>query len=132
MRKAIRFGLAGLLAVGLLAMAPAAFANSAAPAKGGIKASGKCSASGVWKLKASRDNGKIEVEFEVDQIKPGQTWDVTLSDNGNTFFSGTKTPSLDSFHVRKRTANQTGTDMIVANATNQVTGETCDGSLNFG
>ena len=129
MRKAIRFGLAGLVAVGLLTTAPAAFANSSAPA---VKASGKCSASGVWKLKAVKDNGKIEVEFEVDHVKAGQTWDVTLSDNGTTFFTGTKTPSRDSFHVRKRTANQAGTDMIVANASNQVTGETCQGSLNFG
>jgi len=128
MRKAIRFGMAGLLAVGLLTMAPAAFAKG-----GGVKASGKCSASGVWKLKAStEDRGRLEVEFQVDNIKPGQTWDVMLSDNGTAFFSGTKTPARDAFHVKKRPANQAGTDMINASATNQVTGETCMGSVSIG
>jgi hypothetical protein len=132
MRKAIRFGIAGLLAAGLLMTAPAAFASSGAPAKGGIRVTGKCSASGVWKLKVGKEDGRLEVEFQVDNIKPGQAWDVTLSDNGTTFFSRTKTAKGDAFHVRKLTANQAGTDTIEANATNQVTGETCMGSLNFG
>ena len=134
MRKGIRFGLAGVFAAGLLtagmSTAPAAFASGGG---GGVIKTGSCSASSDWKLKAKHDDGRIEVEFEVDSNVVGQTWKVKLADNGTTFFKGTKTtvgPS-GSFEVHKRTANQAGTDVIKANATNPSTGETCMGSVSL-
>lgn len=99
-----------------------------------VRVSGKCSGHSVWKLKAKpEDGGRIEVEFEVDSNKVGQTWKVALKDNGTTFWSGARTtvaPS-GSFTVAKRTANQAGTDQLVGRATNAATGEICRAVLNF-
>ncbi len=131
MRKAIRFGLAGMVAVGLLAATPAAFAKPSVQAA--VKASGKCSVSSTWKLKAKHDNGRIEVEFEVHEGVVGDVWDVSLSDNGKIFFQGTRTTkgTEGQFTIRKFTGNQAGTDMISGSATNQSTGETCQGSVSL-
>jgi hypothetical protein len=88
----------------------------------------------VWKLKAKpEDGGRIEVEFEVDSNKVGQTWNVVLRDNGTTFWSGTRktlAPS-GSFSVSKLTNNRAGTDNLVGRATNPATGEVCRGTLAF-
>ena len=82
-------------------------------------------------MKAKPDNGRLEVEFEVDQNVSGDTWSVRLRDNGTTFFKGTRVtrdPS-GSFEVKARTDNQDGTDQITARAANQSTGEVCRASL---
>jgi hypothetical protein len=95
-------------------------AAPAAIAKGGdatIK-TGSCSGTADWKLKAKHDNGRIEVEFEVDSNRVGQTWHVRLKDNGDRFFRGarvTKAPS-GSFTVRRNTDNRVGSDRIVGRA----------------
>jgi hypothetical protein len=130
----IRFGLAGALALGLLTVAPAAFADDG----GGAQASGSCSMSSSWQLRAKVDSNRddhrrrVEVEFEVQNAHQGDTWDVALSDNGATFFQGTRV-SRDggSFRVEKRTHNRQGTDMIAATATDRATGETCMGSVSL-
>lgn len=99
-----------------------------------VRVSGKCSGNSVWKLKAKpEDGGRIEVEFEVDSNKVGQTWNVVLRDNGTTFWSGTRktlAPS-GSFSVSKLTNNRAGTDNLVGRATNPATGEVCRGTLAF-
>ena len=79
------FGI-GIIATGMLATAPAIMA------KGGdaVIKTGNCSMSSDWKLKAKPDNGRLEVEFEVDQNRNGQAWNVTLKHNGSAFFSGQK------------------------------------------
>ncbi len=125
MRKAIRIGLAGLVATTILSVAPAAFAQG----RGGVTASGSCSAASVWKLSLKPDNGRIEADFEVDQNVVGDTWKVKMSDNGTQFFKGkrvTQAPS-GSFEVRKLTADLAGSDTVVATARNLSTGETCTG-----
>jgi hypothetical protein len=129
MRRGIRIGLAGLLMVGLLSAAPAAFARGGA----GVVKTGHCSASSTWKLKAKHDNGRIEVEFEVDTNVVGQSWNVVMKDNGVQFFSGTKVTKAPSgsFTVRKLTANRSGTDKITGNAMNPASGETCAGSVSL-
>ena len=48
----------------------------AAPA---VRVSGVCSQSSTSKLKLNGDDGRIEVEFEVDQNRNGVPWKVTLS-----------------------------------------------------
>ena len=124
MGKFLRFGLASLTAVGLLASAPHAFA------KGGITTTGPCSVAATWKVTLSADDpGKIQVEFEVDEGVPGSTWQVKLKDNGVGFFTGQAVMGqAGSFTVRKVAADQAGTDKILALARNIATGETCKGS----
>jgi hypothetical protein len=127
MQKVIRLGLAGLLAATILSVAPAAFASHGKA--GDVIRTGSCSAASDWKLKLSPDNGRIEVEFEVDQNVVGDTWKVRMADNGTVFFKGQRTTQAPSgsFEVRKFTANQAGTDRVVAKAMNLSTGETCKG-----
>ncbi len=121
------------------AIALAAFAAStamAAPAYAGdgdVIKEGPCSGASDWKLKASEENGAIEVEFEVDTNINGQNWQVRLSDNGTRIFQGTRTtvaPS-GSFEVRVVTPNQAGPDKILGQARNNATGETCVGRVTF-
>jgi hypothetical protein len=129
MQKGIRLILAGLVAATILAVAPAAFAKHG----NGVQKQGTCSAQSTWKLTAKPDNGRLEVEFEVDQNVNGDTWSVRLRDNGTTFFKGmrvTQAPS-GSFTVHRFTNNQAGTDMITARAANQRTGEVCRGALSI-
>lgn len=123
-----RFAVPAVAALALsIGVAPAAHAKGG----DGVEKRGACSASSDWKLKAKHDNGRIEVEFEVDSNRIGQTWNVRLSDNGQQFFAGTRRtvgPS-GSFEVRRLTANRTGTDHIVGFARNARSGETCRGAL---
>jgi hypothetical protein len=116
MRKGIRFGLAGLLTAGLLtagmSAAPAAFAGGG----GEVIKEGPCSASSTWKLKAKPDNGRIEVEFEVDQNRNGVPWNVTLRRNGSLVASATRithAPS-GSFSFRRVSSGATGAFTAVA------------------
>jgi hypothetical protein len=130
MRKAIRFGLAGLLAAGIMSSAPVAFAKGGG---GEVIKQGSCSVSSDWKLKAKPDDGRLEIEFEVDQNVVGDVWKVKITDNGQKVFKGKRTtqPPSGSFEVETRPADQAGTDKIVAKAKNLSTGETCMGSLSL-
>ena len=67
-----------LLASAVLVAAPL----GAAAKDGDVIRTGSCSASTDWKLKLSPEDGRVEVEFEVDQNRNGQTWNVTLKKNG--------------------------------------------------
>ncbi len=92
---------------------------------------GSCSARSDWKLKAGPDDGRLEVELEVDSNAAGQTWRWSLSRAGTPFASGTATTTRPSgsFEVERRTANAPGTQVIAFRASNPRTGETCRGSL---
>jgi hypothetical protein len=73
---------------------------------------GGCSGSADWKMKVSPDDGRLEVEAEVDGNVSGQTWRWRLSHNGSVSARGTKTTSdpSGSFDVERRMANLAGTD----------------------
>jgi hypothetical protein len=105
----------------------------AARGGGGIIRTGNCTASTDWKLKAKADNGRIEVEFEVDSNRNGQTWNVRLQDNGVILDRTSRTTQAPSgsFEYRRLIANRAGTDHITAFARNRTTGETCSGALDF-
>ncbi len=94
---------------------------------------GSCSGRSDWKLKLSPEDGRIEVEFEVDSNVNGQTWHVRIRQNGERIFSGnrvTQAPS-GSFEVRKLANNTAGTDRFRARAVNATTGETCGGAASI-
>jgi hypothetical protein len=116
----------GLIAAAVLMLAVAAPVMAR---DGDVTRSGACTINSDWKLKAGHRDGRIEVEFEVDQNRVGKTWRVRLSDNGNVFFRGwrtTQSPS-GSFTVDKFTTNLAGTDKIVGRAYNPNSGEICRG-----
>lgn len=98
---------------------------------GDIIKTGSCSGTADWKLKGGFDNGRVDVEFEVDTNRIGREWRVKLTDNGDVFFFGhriTKAPS-GSFTVSAQTRNRTGSDRIVARAVNLVSGQVCRGVI---
>ena len=100
---------------------------------GDIVRRGDCTARSDWKLKLSPENGRIEVEFEVDQNRNGQRWNVKLKRNGNVFWRGSRTTQAPSgsFEVRRLARNGPGVEKIVARARNPRTGEVCRGVARF-
>jgi hypothetical protein len=120
-RKPIALLLA-LFALSLLAV-PAALA------KGGkhrvVRIQGVCTKQSTSKMKLSREDSRIEVEFEVDQNRNGVPWKVKLSRNGKAIASltaKTRAPS-GSFEIRRVVAGRLGADRIKAVATRST--ETC-------
>jgi hypothetical protein len=114
------------LVLGLaLLSAPAAVAKDA-----DVIRTGACTGASDWKLKLSPEDGRIEVEFEVDQNRVGDTWRVVMRRNGVVFFTGNRVAQAPSgsFEVRRVISNPAGPDTIVARATNLRTGEVCRGA----
>jgi hypothetical protein len=129
MRTIQRLVVAAVLVVSALALAPAAGAKA-----GDVIRTGACSGPSDWKLKLSPEDNGIQLEFQVDSNRVGQTWRVRIRENGVLIFSGTrvtKAPS-GSFTVRRIADDTAGTDAFWAAATNVATGETCVGRASIG
>ena len=80
---------------------------------------GGCSGSADWKLKVKPDDGRLEVEAEIDSNVTGQTWRWRIRHNGSVSARGrstTRGPS-GSFDVERRMANLAGTDRFRLRAT---------------
>ena len=120
------------LAATLAAGAALVGASPAAAKDGRVQASGSCSPSGHWKLKASPEGSRIELQLEVEAGRPGQRWAVTVTDNGTSVVSTARTASATSqIAVRALVPNRAGTDRLVATARNSATGALCRGALTF-
>jgi hypothetical protein len=78
-----------------------------------VRASSTC-AGGSLKLKAKHDDGRIEVELELDTNRNAQRWSVRLLDDGVTVWKGKRTTHAPSgsFSVEKRIANRAGKDHL--------------------
>ena len=108
-----------LFAAALLAV-PAAFAKGSHHRA--VRVQGVCTQNSTSKLKLSRENRGIEVEFEVDQNRNAVPWKVTLRRNGHRVAllrAVTHAPS-GSFEIRRVLG---GSGRISARATRS--GETC-------
>jgi hypothetical protein len=111
-----------------------AVAGPVAAKDGDVIRQGQCTAGSTWKLKLSPENGRIEVELQVDQNRNGRLWNVRLVDNGTLVWSGsryTQAPS-GAFTVRRLVTNRAGLDRFVARAVNPRTGEVCRGTATAG
>ncbi len=124
------------LAAGAALLLPAG-AASATPSKDDnraeVRVAGDCSARSDWKLKAKERDGGLEVEFEVDSNRNGQTWSYVISRNGAQFAQGnrrTVAPS-GSFDVERRTVSTAGADSVTARAQNARSGEVCLATLSI-
>ena len=115
----------GLVLVLTGALALLALSSPALAKDGDVIARGTCSAKSTAKLKLSGENGRIEVELEVDQNRNGVPWTVVLTRDGTRVAKVvrlTKAPS-GSFTVRRLSANPAGSDIVRAVATRR--GESC-------
>ena len=123
------------LAVALLTSSVLVTIAGPAQAKGGddVVRQGSCSGASDWKLKVKPDDGRLEVEAQVDSNRVGQTWGWRLVHNGSTSASGTAktTAPSGSFEVRRLMVNLPGTDTITLRASNARTGERCVGTVRF-
>jgi hypothetical protein len=106
---------------------------SASHGGGGKENSGRCSQGASWKIKAKADDGRIEVEAEIDTNVSGQTFNWRLSDNGRLVEKGSSTTggASGSFSVERHIANQAGTDALKFKAKNAANGETCVATIKF-
>jgi hypothetical protein len=106
---------------------PVLGAGAAQAAGGDVVRRGSCTGSTDWKMKAKPDNGRIEVESEIDSNRNGQTWTWTLKHDGDVAAHGratTRGPS-GSFEVGRRTGNSAGSDSFTFRAENAGSGEVC-------
>ncbi|WP_395692152.1 hypothetical protein [Nocardioides sp.] len=113
---------AALLTVPVLAAGPA----QASGGSDAVRRAGSCSGATAWTIKAKPDDGRVEVETEVDSNRAGQTWRWSLRRDGVLVDSGratTRGPS-GSFSVTRRPAGAAGA-AFAFRATNRATGETC-------
>jgi len=94
---------------------------------------GSCSGSTDWKLKASPENGRIEVEGEIDSNRNGQVWRWRILHNGSQSARGKSTtrPPSGSFELRRVVVDIEGTDRIKFIAKHRKSGEVCRGFVSF-
>ena len=92
---------------------------------------GSCSGSADWKLKVKTDDGRLEVEGEVDSNRSGQSWKWKIKDNGSVVARGTDVTGgrSGSFSVERKIANQAGTDTVTFRA--RYNGQVCTGTIVF-
>ena len=110
----------------------------AAPASGGggdreVRVRGACTGAATSKLKLKDENGRIEVEFEVDQNVNGRRWRVALFRNGVRVFRDirtTRAPS-GSFEVRRLMRDGSGRERITARARALSNGQLCTASARW-
>jgi hypothetical protein len=109
---------------------------SAASAHGGddddrVIREGSCSGSADWKLKVKTDDGRFEVEGEIDSNVGGQRWRWTLRHNGSVSDRGTATTTgrSGSFEVERTIVDLAGTDTVAFRATRN--GQVCRAVINY-
>jgi hypothetical protein len=110
-----------------LAAAPAGMAKD-----GDIRVRGTCTKASTSKLKLSEEDGRIEVEFEVDQNRTGVRWNVILTQNGRRIARMARVTRgrSGSFEARFVAANRPGRDSFVAKATSP-SREVCSARASF-
>jgi hypothetical protein len=100
---------------------------------GDVVRTGDCSGRADWKVKAGPEDGRIEVEGEIDSNRSGQRWTWRLRHNGVLVGSGVRytAGASGSFTVRRLVPNAAGTDTLVFVARRPATGQTCRGVVRF-
>ena len=103
-----------LTIVSLTALALLALGSPALAKDGDVLVRGTCTGTSTSKLKLSTENGRIEVEFEVDQNRNGVRWNVVLTRDSARIAQlarVTRAPS-GSFEARRLVANPAGADVV--------------------
>lgn len=84
-----------------------------------VERRGSCGHGASWKIKAKPDDGRIEVEAEIESRRGGQRWSWVLSHNGTFSARGSSRTSSrsGSFEVERLTVDAPGTDTFLFRAT---------------
>lgn len=115
----------------LVAVAGAAPASADGDDDDRVIRTGACSGGADWKLKVKTDDGRLEVEGEVDSNVAGQQWRWTIRHNGSVSDRGTATTTArsGSFEVERKIVDLAGTDAVVFRAVRD--GQLCRGVVNY-
>lgn len=129
MRNIRRVAASGTIAILLVA-------GAALPAQakdGDVIRTGDCGGRADWKLKVGHEDGRLEVEGEVDSNRAGQRWTWRMRHNGTLSASGVKYTrgASGSFEVRRLMVDLAGTDTITFVARRPATGQVCRGVVRF-
>jgi hypothetical protein len=122
-----------------LTLAALALALTTAPAVashgggGEVRSRGGCDGPAVWKLKVKPEDGRIELEAEVDSNRSGQVWRWRIKHNGSISAKGSSATSgaSGSFSVNRRMADLAGTDHFTFRAERRATGAVCRGTISL-
>ena len=99
-----------------------------------VKKEGPCSRASEWKLEVRlEDNNTFRVRWEADSGRAGQSWRLTLRQNGVVIASAVRTTNVDGeaqLNLRG-VQNAAGTDTFAGFARNRRTGETCSASASI-
>ncbi len=125
MRKVVAVSLVALFVIAIPAVASAGDRD--------VIREGPCSGRSDWKIKLSPEDGRIEVEFEVDQNVVGDEWRVRIRHDGQLAFRGTRTTrgASGSFELWIVEPNNAAADNFRARARNLSTDEVCAGNASF-
>jgi hypothetical protein len=115
------------IAAAALVVVPATWAKD-----GDVLVRGTCTSSTTSKLKLSEEDGRIEVEFEVDQNRNSVRWSVVLRRPTTVLVRTTRVTRAPSgsFELRRVVADLAGRDRITARATSP-SGEVCRATAAF-
>lgn len=109
------------------AVAALSISAAASASDNEVRNAGKCSGASHSKIKVKPDDGRLEVEFEVDQNKSDEKWKVKIKDNSEVVVRDTATthgPS-GSFSLERKIDDQAGNDHVLGVAKNKSTDERC-------
>jgi len=123
--------LAALTTTALLVVGAPAHASHGSDDDDRVIKTGSCTGNADWKLKVKTDDGRLEVEGEVDTNQSGQSWKWRIKDNGAVAAKGTATTGgrSGSFSVERKITNQAGTDTVTFRA--KYNGQVCTGTIAF-
>lgn len=109
----------GTIALGLTGSLLATAGPATAKGDDGVRTSAACGHGGHLTLKAKHDDGRIEVELEVDSNRAGQRWAARITDDGAVVVSGRRRTGgrSGSFTIERKIADRPGPDTIRARAT---------------
>jgi hypothetical protein len=121
------------LAVSALALPVTAVPADASGGGDDVRRHGGCDGPAVWRLEVKSEDGRIELEAQVDSNRGGQVWRWTIKHNGSRSARGSSTTSgdSDSFRVRRRMADLAGTDHFAFRAVRRKNGDVCHGRISL-
>ncbi len=131
MSKRFAMATAAVSCAALLAVPAAA---SAAPIRMEVEreSDGRCSARSTWDLNLEKENGRIDIDVEIDSPTAGQRWTIKVTHEGRTVVNRTRTTDRDGeVEVSKHVPNTRGKDKVTFRATNRTTGEVCRATLSI-
>ncbi|MDO9457112.1 hypothetical protein [Nocardioides sp.] len=119
--KHVRYAAAAALTVGLVTTGASVAPAHASHGGGGdrVTHNGACEGGARWKIKAKEDDGRIEVEAEIDSNRSGQRWTWVLAHNGSRSAHGNARTAgrSGSFSVERKLVDARGADAFTFRAT---------------